>query len=48
MNMGQMVYDVRLAVECSKPVGFFGTTGGVIPTPAQVLEQIENLSGGAR
>ncbi|OQA65592.1 MAG: 2-oxoglutarate oxidoreductase subunit KorA [Firmicutes bacterium ADurb.Bin262] len=48
MNMGQMVDDVRLAVECSKPVGFFGTTGGVIPTPAQVLEQIENLSGGAR
>lgn len=47
MSMGQMVDDVKLAIECRKPVHFFGRTGGVIPTPAEVLEQIKNLSGGA-
>ena len=46
MNMGQMVEDVRLAIRDSKPVRFFGRTGGVVPTPAEVLEQIEKLNGG--
>ena len=31
MNMGQMVDDVKLAIDCSRPVEFFGRTGGVIP-----------------
>ena len=46
MSMGQMVDDVRLAVAGRIPVSFFGHTGGVIPTPAEVLEQIENLAAG--
>lgn len=48
MSMGQMVDDVRLAVNGKKPVSFFGRTGGVIPTPAEVLEQIKALAGGAQ
>ena len=48
MSMGQMVDDVRLATECAKPVHFFGHTGGIIPTPAEVLAQIEKILGGAR
>ena len=48
MSMGQMVDDVRLAVECSKPVHFFGRTGGIIPTPDEVLAEIEKLAGGAK
>ncbi len=44
MSMGQMIDDVKLAIECSKPVAFFGRTGGVIPTPAEVLEQLRKLS----
>lgn len=47
MSMGQMVDDVRLAIECSRPVDFYGRTGGMIPTPAEVLAQIEKLAGGA-
>ena len=43
MNMGQMVDDVRLAVAGRHPVAFFGRTGGVIPTPAEVLASIETL-----
>ena len=37
MSMGQMVDDVRLAVNGKCPVHFFGRTGGVIPTPDEVL-----------
>ena len=44
MNMGQMVDDVKLAVNGRKPVEFFGRTGGIIPTPAEVLAQIEALA----
>ena len=46
MNMGQMVEDVRLCVENKKPVHFFGRTGGIVPTPKEVLEQIVKLNGG--
>lgn len=46
MSMGQMVEDVRLAVNGKVPVAFFGRTGGVIPTPAEVLAEIEKLAGG--
>ena len=48
MSMGQMVDDVRLAVNGKAPVHFFGRTGGIIPTPAEVLEQIQKLAGGER
>ncbi|WP_139652920.1 3-methyl-2-oxobutanoate dehydrogenase subunit VorB [Raoultibacter phocaeensis] len=47
MNMGQMVDDVRLVAAGRVPVEFFGHTGGIIPTPAEVLEQIEALDGKA-
>lgn len=43
MSMGQMVDDVKLAIGCQKPVYFYGRTGGMIPTPAEVLEQIKAL-----
>ncbi|HZJ77518.1 MAG TPA: 3-methyl-2-oxobutanoate dehydrogenase subunit VorB [Clostridia bacterium] len=48
MSMGQMVDDVRLAIECKLPVSFFGRTGGVIPTPAEVYDEILKMSGGAK
>lgn len=46
LNMGQMVDDVKVATECRKPVTFFGRTGGVIPSPAEVLAEIEKIAGG--
>lgn len=48
MSMGQMVDDVRLAVNGKRPVAFFGRTGGIIPTPAEVLGEIKKLTGGAK
>lgn len=44
MNMGQMVDDVRLAVNGQAPVEFFGRTGGIIPTPVETLAAIERLA----
>ena len=46
MSMGQMVDDVRLAIECSRPVEFYGRTGGVIPTPMEVYDRIVKINGG--
>ncbi|NLZ45207.1 MAG: 3-methyl-2-oxobutanoate dehydrogenase subunit VorB [Clostridiales bacterium] len=45
MSMGQMIDDVKLAINCSKPVEFFGRTGGIIPTPTEILAEIEKLGG---
>lgn len=44
MNMGQMVEDIRLAVNGEAPVEFYGRTGGVIPTPVEVLAKIEEIN----
>jgi len=43
LNAGQMVEDVRLAVECKIPVNHFGRSGGIIPTPDEVLEELRKL-----
>jgi 2-oxoglutarate ferredoxin oxidoreductase subunit alpha len=43
MNAGQMVEDVRLAVEGKRPVHFYGRMGGMIPLPEEVLAQVEAL-----
>ena len=48
MSMGQMVDDVKLVVNGRKPVSFFGRTGGVIPTPGEILEEIKKLNGEER
>ena len=47
MNMGQMVDDVRLVLAGRAPVEFYGRTGGVIPTPAEVLAKIREINGKA-
>jgi len=43
LNMGQMVEDVRLAVNGKKPVEFIGRLGGMLLTPAQVLKKLEDV-----
>lgn len=42
MSAGQMVMDVRLAAENKCKVEHFGRYGGIIPTPHEVLEALEN------
>lgn len=43
MNAGQMVEDVRLAVNGRKPVHFTGRMGGMIPSPEEVLAAVEAI-----
>ncbi|MBR7143086.1 MAG: 3-methyl-2-oxobutanoate dehydrogenase subunit VorB [Clostridia bacterium] len=45
LSMGQMVEDVRLVVNGRAPVDFFGRTGGMLMTPAELLAQIEERMG---
>lgn len=45
MSMGQMVEDVQLAVNGKKAVHFYGRTGGMIPTPEAVVEEIKKITG---
>ncbi|MFN8265960.1 MAG: 3-methyl-2-oxobutanoate dehydrogenase subunit VorB [Chitinophagaceae bacterium] len=42
LNSGQMVEDVRLATEGKTPVTFYGRMGGMIPTPEEIVQQLEN------
>jgi len=42
MSAGQMVEDVRLAVNGKVPVEFYGRMGGIVPSPEEVLEALEN------
>jgi len=44
MNAGQMVEDVRLAVSGKSPVYFKGRMGGMIPTPDEILLEVEALA----
>jgi len=41
MNAGQMVEDVKLAVEGKTKVKFYGRFGGMIPSPDEVLLEME-------
>ena len=41
MNLGQMVEDVRLAVEGRRKVEFYGRPGGGVPTPGELLKVIK-------
>ena len=45
LNMGQMIDDVKLAIECKKPVDFFGRTGGIIPEPDEVYNAVMGFLG---
>jgi 2-oxoglutarate ferredoxin oxidoreductase subunit alpha len=55
LSAGQMVEDVRLAANGRCPVAFHGRTGGMVPSPDEVVEQLRALdertrehAGGAR
>jgi len=41
LNSGQMVEDVKIAVEGKVPVDFWGKVGGVVFTPAEIKEKLE-------
>ena len=46
LNMGQMIEDIKLYTECKCPVTLCNRTGGMIPSPDQVLESIRKAQKG--
>ena len=40
LSMGQMIEDVRLAVNGLKPVEFYGRTGGNVMTPDDIVNYV--------
>ena len=48
MSLGQMIDDVKLACECKLPVDFYGRSGGMIPSPAEIANKAKKLIGGAK
>jgi 2-oxoglutarate ferredoxin oxidoreductase subunit alpha len=43
MSAGQMIEDVKLAVEGKKPVYFHGRTGGMVPLQQDIMDIIKKL-----
>ncbi|HAY34960.1 MAG TPA: 3-methyl-2-oxobutanoate dehydrogenase subunit VorB [Ignavibacteria bacterium] len=43
LNSGQMVEDVRLAVNGKVNVEFYGRLGGMVPNPEEIVNKLENL-----
>ena len=46
MSAGQMVEDVRLAVNGQKPVYFHSTMGGFVPTVKDMLAELDKVKEG--
>ena len=46
LSMGQMIEDVKLAVECKVPVSLCNRAGGMIPSVEQILGEIEKYAKG--
>ena len=44
INAGQMVQDVRLAVNGQVPVEQFGRLGGIVPEPEEIVEALKRLT----
>lgn len=43
MSLGQMLEDVKLAVEGKTKVSFYGRTGGVLISPTEILEEVKKI-----
>jgi pyruvate/2-oxoacid:ferredoxin oxidoreductase alpha subunit len=45
LSDGQMVHDVRLAINARRAVGFYGRQGGMVPAPAEIYEVLRGARG---
>ncbi|NUM33203.1 MAG: 3-methyl-2-oxobutanoate dehydrogenase subunit VorB [Candidatus Brocadiae bacterium] len=43
LSMGQMIEDVRLAVEGERPIHFYGRSGGMVPSPEEVCRELKRI-----
>lgn len=43
INAGQMVEDIQLAVQGCVPVFHYGRMGGIVPTPEEIVNEVEKM-----
>ena len=48
LSTGQMIEDIKLAINCKREVYLANRTGGMIITPEEVLAKIEEVNGGVQ
>ncbi len=48
MSFGQMIDDVKIASNGRLPVHFYGRSGGMIPSPDDIIEKVKEVIGGAK
>ena len=46
MCSGQMIDDVKIAVNGEFPVSFYGRMGGMTPAPSAIVEEVKKIVGG--
>ena len=46
MNSGQMIDDVKIALKGRIPTYFYGRTGGMVPSPEEIVDQVKKIYGG--
>ena len=46
LNEGQMIEDVKIAVNGAKPIDFFGHCGSQMPTTDEIVAKIESMKEG--
>jgi 2-oxoglutarate ferredoxin oxidoreductase subunit alpha len=46
LSAGQMIEDVRLALEGNKPIHFHGRMGGMLASPEEVMEKVKEIQAG--
>jgi 2-oxoglutarate ferredoxin oxidoreductase subunit alpha len=46
LSAGQMLEDVRLALQGAKPIHFHGRMGGMLASPEEVMEKIREIRSG--
>lgn len=48
MSHGQMLDDVKIAVNGKLPIDFYGRSGGMIPTPDEIVTKVKEMLGGTK
>ncbi len=46
LSAGQMIEDVRLALEGRRPIHFHGRTGGMLATPEEIVDKVRRIVEG--
>ena len=43
LSQGQMIYDVKLAVECKLPVSLINRVGGMLLDPQEIVDRTKKI-----